>query len=228
MHSYYFTNLFSKFILILFAFKFFIQSIIMHHKTAANEPQWQYENYIIALPIPLVLQEKIATAQQLLYSLCGIEKKIRLQPYIALVTCTQIVLAEKKIATYMRMNVSSVKPFEVALQNFSSYPTHSIFIPTLEKEGYRNILQPIKKMQRVLTIDDTKKPHFLQQHPIIIGSHLTPIQYETAWPQMAMQNFSGKFVATHLYFLKKNSNQHVIASIPLLGKNLNPEQTLLF
>ena len=96
-------------------------------------------------------------------------------------------------------------PFKVELKDFGSYPSHTLYINMISKEPVKNLVREIRVAQRLMKLNDDKKPHFFDEPNITIARKLLPWQYEKGWLDFSNRHFSGRFIADAMLLLKRKS-----------------------
>lgn len=121
---------------------------------------------------------------------------------LTLVKYRQYEMMEERIVHRLHNITSSVSEFKIELENFGSFPTHSIYINVTTKVPVQSLVKQIKTMQQLLKHKDTK-PHFIEEIGFTIARKLLPWQYEKAWLEYSHSVFNGRFIADHMLLLKK-------------------------
>ena len=129
------------------------------------------------------------------------------KPTITLSRFKQSDLLEDKIINHLQNAAKENVPFKIELKNFSSYPTHSIFINIESKLQVKNLIKEIRTVQRVMRFDKFNKPHFLDDPNITIARKLLPWQYEKAWLEYSNLEFTGRFMANSMSLLKRKEGE---------------------
>ena len=96
-------------------------------------------------------------------------------------------------------------PFKVELKDFGSYPSHTLYINMISKEPVKKLVREIRVAQRLMKLNDDKKPHFFDEPNITIARKLLPWQYEKGWLDFSNRHFSGRFIADAMLLLKRKA-----------------------
>jgi len=129
------------------------------------------------------------------------------KPQITLLRFQQYEMIEKRIIHRLQLLVAAQDAFLVALDGFSSFPTHTICFQLTTQEAAKALVKSIRPIQHLLKIDKERKPHFITEPYITLASSLLPWQYEKGWLEMSHTHFSGKFMAEQLVLLRKRGGE---------------------
>jgi 2'-5' RNA ligase len=125
------------------------------------------------------------------------------KPHIALVRFTQLEMMEDRIVNRLKVVGMGFQPFKVALKDYGSFPSHTIYINVTTKVPVHNLVREIREAQRLMKLDNEHKPHFIDEPFIVIGRKLLPWQYEKGWLEFSHRQFTGSFIADNMLLLKR-------------------------
>jgi len=113
-------------------------------------------------------------------------------------------MKEERLVNRLRTIAMGYPPFKVELKDFGSLPTHNIFINVISKVPIQRLIKEMRKeAQRLMTLNNENKPHFLLEPQITIGRKLEPWQYEKGWIEYSNKSFTGRFIADSMILLKR-------------------------
>ena len=125
-------------------------------------------------------------------------------PQIVLVTFTQYEMMEDRIINRLRTVAMGYPPFKIELKNFGSFPAHTLYINVTSKLPIQNLIKEIRTDgQRLMKLNDDKKPHFMMEPHFTIARKLKPWQYEKGWLEYSHKLFTGRFIADGMSLLKR-------------------------
>lgn len=126
------------------------------------------------------------------------------KPNLALVHFVNYEMMEERIINRLKNIALAYPPFKVELKDFGSFPSHTIYINVTSKVPIQNLVKMIRsESQRLMTLNDETKPHFILEPHITIGRKLKPWQYEKGWLEYSNKHFTGKFIADGMLLLKR-------------------------
>lgn len=125
------------------------------------------------------------------------------KPHIALVRFTQLEMMEERIVNRLKVIGMGFQPFKVALKDYGSFPSHTIFINVTTKMPVHNLVGEIRGAQRLMKPDNEHKPYFIDEPFIVLGRKLLPWQYEKGWLEFSHRQFTGSFIADNMLLLKR-------------------------
>ena len=134
------------------------------------------------------------------------------KPHITLVKFSQLQLMEDRICHRLKMIAMGILPFKVELNNFGSFPSHTIYINTEAKVATKLLIRQLKTAQQLMKTK-AQKPHFIEEPHLTIARQLLPWQYEKAWLEYSNSHFSGRFIANNMLLLRRPEGAKVYQSV---------------
>jgi 2'-5' RNA ligase len=126
------------------------------------------------------------------------------KPHITLVNFVQYGMMEERIINRLRTVAMGFPPFKVELKDFSSFPSHTIYINVTSKLPIQSLVKEIRTDgQRLMKLNDDNKPHFIMEPHLTIARKLKPWQYEKGWLEYSNKHFTGRFIADGMTLLKR-------------------------
>ncbi len=126
-----------------------------------------------------------------------------LRPHIPLVHFNTWDIMEERLTERLRYIAMGETPFKVALKDYGTFPTHTIFINVTTKLPIVNLIKELKEAQRLMKADPAFDPHFITEPFIAIGRKLLPWQHEKAWLEYSHRHFTATFIADSMLLLKR-------------------------
>ncbi|HOA37327.1 MAG TPA: hypothetical protein PLQ32_01635 [Flavihumibacter sp.] len=167
-------------------------------------PGYQLHEYQLVIALPEALREKLRRARQQFhaqYQLPGGNTVVMLP----LVKFKQRQLLEERMRNSLQKMVSGWKPLQLHYKDFSSQPTHSIFIPMISRQNWQPLLRDLKSLQYMLRPDKEQQPFFISEPVFTLASRLAPGIYDKAWQQYAHRQFTAQFKAEACLLLKRSA-----------------------
>ncbi len=154
------------------------------------------------------------------------------KPHITLLRFMQFNMLESRIVQRMNAIIAGNPSFVVELENFGSFPTHTIYIEVKTKTQIVELVKSLRPVQRLLKFDQEHKPHFITEPHLTIARKLLPWQYEKGWLELSNSHFSGRFMANHVLLLRReidSKKYELVKRFELLNvKKAEVRQTSLF
>ena len=195
-------------------------------------PGYKVCEYKIVLDPHSDLQTKIADVRKEFNEAYKIDKIHASKANVAFATFTQYEMMEERIVNHLKIIALGYPPFKVELRDFGSYPTHRIFINIVSKIPIQNLTKKIRsEVGRLMKLNDENKPHFFTDPYIHVASKLLPWQYEKAWQEYSGKQFTGRFIAEAMLFLKRNpteSRWQIVQRLEFQNLPVNVKQGDLF
>ncbi|MEP6513749.1 MAG: 2'-5' RNA ligase family protein [Parafilimonas sp.] len=153
------------------------------------------------------------------------------KPHITLVMFQQYEMMEPRIIQRLQLIAMSLPAFKVDLKDFGSFPSHTIYINVMSKIAIVNMVKAVRQAQRLMKINNDKKPYFITEPHLIIARKLLPWQYEKAWLEYERKNFTGRFIAQSMLLLKRrqgNKSYQIVERFPFQNLPVEAKQGQLF
>lgn len=154
------------------------------------------------------------------------------KPHLTLLRFMQYGMNERNIVSKLGLLINKHLSFMVSLNNFGSFPTHTIYVNVETKNNIIDLVKSLKPAQAFLKYDKEHKPHFITTPHLTIARKLLPWQYEKGWLELSNTHFNASFMVNDILLLKRNIEQKhytVAATFELLGKKeMVVEQVSLF
>ncbi len=150
---------------------------------------------------------------------------------LPLVKFKQRQLLEERMRNSLLTMVSGWKPLQLQYRDFSSQPTHSIFIPMISRQHWQPLLRDLKGMQHMLRPDKEQAPFFVNEPVFTLASRLPPGIYDKAWLQYSHRQFTAQFKADACFLLKRSagdSHWQILQRIEWRNLPMGVQQASLF
>lgn len=126
------------------------------------------------------------------------------KPHVTLVNFVQYEMMEERIKNRLQVLGMGITPFKVELKEFGSFPSHTIYINVASKVPVQGLVKEIRtQAQRLMKLNDDNKPHFILEPHLTIARKLKPWQYEKGWLEYSNKDFTGRFIADSMLFLRR-------------------------
>lgn len=171
-------------------------------KNISTIPGYKEQEYLLVLKPHDELYNRIKETKK------DFEKKYKApsaiwgKPHLTLIKFRQYQMMEERLLNRLKIIGMGTAPFKIELVNFSSFPTHSIYINVTTKVPVQLLVRNLKGAQQLMKHKDTK-PHFIEEPHITIARKLVPWQYEKGWLEYSHKHFTGRFIADSMLLLKR-------------------------
>jgi len=187
--------------------------------------------YLLVIQPNEDLCERIMTLKQHFSTNYQCPQAMYLKPQITLIKFSQYELAESRFVNRLR-NVASANPsFMITLNNFGSFPSHTIYLNIQTTNQITELTKELKQVQAYIKPDAQHKPHFITEPFISIAQKLLPWQYEKGWLELSNTHFNASFTVNEILLLKKKDGSNgykIIERFPLLNQVNKLQQASLF
>ena len=143
------------------------------------------------------------------------------KPHITLVNFIQWEMQEKKFVSRLKNIFESTAAFQVSINGFGSFPTHTIYANVQTKNDIVSLVKSIQPAQYLLAFNVKNKAHFITEPHLTITRKLLPWQYEKGWLEYSNTHFAASFMVNEAVLLKRHidtKKYNVAANFHLLNK----------
>jgi len=189
-------------------------------------------DYLLVLEPHEALRATIMALKQSFAERYEYPSAVHSKPHITLLRFMQFNMLESRIVQRLDTLIKENPSFVVELENFGSFPTHTIYIEVKTKTQITELVRSLRPVQRLLKFDAEHKPHFITEPHLTVARKLLPWQYEKGWLEFSNSHFSGRFMAQHVLLLRKEAGTkkyELVKRFELLNvKRVEPKQASLF
>ena len=175
----------------------------MDTKSLIQIPGYNYNEYLLILNPPQVLQTKIIEVKKDFYEKYRADNALWGKPHLTLANFVQFEMMEERLVNRLKTIGMGYTPFKVELKDFGSFPSHTIFINVDSKLQVKNLSRELRNAQKLITLNKENKPHFFDDPHITITRRLLPWQYEKGWQDYSHRHFTGRFIADGMLLIKR-------------------------
>lgn len=193
-------------------------------------PGYRLSEYLLLLDIPEALRHKIEKARAELLEKYLIPQPPTGRPHVALVRFVIPEIMEQKLICRLQNIAMAEKPFLVELNNYGSYPMHSIYINISSRNRVLELIKVLKQARPQMK-GGGDDPHFLLDPTIPLAGRIDKRIYIEAVKEYAHKHFTGKFLADALLLLKRKSGEkkyQVVRRLEFQNLPVNALQGKLF
>ncbi len=168
--------------------------------------------YFIALFTPAALTQKIQKLKQEIKQKFNSSHSLNAPPHITLLSpFKHDEESLSNLDALLQKFSSSFQPFEIRLNDFSTFPPRVIFIDVEKTPKLMLIQKELESLARkhpaVFTYNYDKRP--FHPHLTLAFKDLTKNNFYAAWREFEDRSFKETFQATALYLLKHNGKKWI-------------------
>lgn len=168
-------------------------------------PGYRYGEYLLVLNPHEDLRSKILNIKKE-FSVNHQVPALGGKPHITLAKFTVWDMMEEKIINRLKVIAMGTPPFKVALKDYGSFPSHTIYINITTKVPVYNLVKELRTVKRIMKSPEYE-PYFITEPHLTIARKLKPAQYEKAWLEYAHRSFTGGFIADGMLLLKRRPEE---------------------
>jgi 2'-5' RNA ligase len=163
--------------------------------------------YLVVLDIEEEVRNGVTAIKNEFYDRHKVPSALTGRPNITLARFESSEMLEPKIMNRMYGISSRIKPFSVELENFGSYPMHSIFINIINQGPINELVLKLKEA-RSLMKRSGKDPHFVEEPLVPVAIRLWKEKFKEVISEYSVKKFSGKFPADSMLLLKRGMQEN--------------------
>jgi 2'-5' RNA ligase len=168
-----------------------------------TKQQLNLHDYLLIISPDYDVQQKIIHIKKAFSDTYECPTAIQSKPHITLLRFLQVQMQERKIADRLRPLVEAIAPFQVTVDGFGSFPTHTIYANVQTKSNIIDLVRSLRPLQPMIKLDKWNKGHFITEPHITIARKLLPWQYEKGWLEYSNTPFKASFMVNEVLLLKR-------------------------
>lgn len=114
---------------------------------------------------------------------------------------------EDTLIRWMQRVCMQLKSFKVALNNYSSFPAHTIYLRVQDHEPFRTLKKQLKVIDEYLVSSGVAGVYWCDRPYIAISDQLNAEQFEKAVAEYAPKTFNASFLVSELILVKRNARK---------------------
>jgi hypothetical protein len=162
--------------------------------------------YRLIVQLPEDLSEKIMAIRKVLHEKYKVESPFEIAPSLTILRFHAFEQGESKALERIQKSVLTTKPFLVQLEDYSGYPSHTIYINVKTRSVFNEVSKTLKVSKKYLKIPG-KDPHFINEPHLILAQRLAVNEFERMWRECEHRQFTGRFICDHLLLLKRSDTR---------------------
>ena len=178
--------------------------------------QSQYETneyLLVAYPDKNVL-EKILAERALFYETYKLRPKALIKPHIVITNFFASEGMESTLIRWLQRICSLEQGFKLTLNNYSGYPTHTIFLRVQDADPVQHFIAQLSTMKDFVQAGPAgffRRPH------VPIASNLPTGIYEQALTEYSRKMFHESFAVQELALLKRTDSYQSLRTVQVFG-----------
>lgn len=170
-------------------------------------PGYRVNEYRLVVPLPQAQQEKVLALRTRLHERHKVKPPFSLRPSLTLLRFHAFEKTEARLLERFEQVTTGFQPFKVELENFSAYPSHTIYINIPTRAPFNELAKEFKKMKWLMNIPG-QDPQFITEPHMVIAQALKPMQFISMWLECEHSSFDGRFIADNLVLMKRSSENY--------------------
>ena len=112
---------------------------------------------------------------------------------------------EETIIRYMQRIISKQQSFEVALNNYSGYPPHTIYLRIQDPQPFKHLANELKAISSYVSSCSCPLPKFISHPHLLVAKQLPDNIYLQTLMDYSKKTFHETFMVDQLVLLRRNN-----------------------
>ncbi len=162
----------------------------------------QYEYLLVANPDENVLN-KVMNEKQVFYDRYKEEVAVKSKPYITVADFLAMETMEATVIRWIERICSKQHSFNVALNNFSGFPPHTIYLRVQNPQPFKHLAMQLKVISDYIKDNNCPPPKLIDRPHLTIARRLPEAVYSKAMFDYSQRDFHSSFMVNELVLLKR-------------------------
>lgn len=188
--------------------------------------------YLLVLSPHEDLQDKILKIKDEFYKSYNVTSSFGFgsNPHIPLMKFNTWERMEEKIVNFLKVIAMGTLVFKVALKDYGSLPSHTIYINVTTRIPINNLIVRLREAKKLMK-SPNPTPHFITDFYIPVARNLLPWQYEKGWLEYSHRHFTASFMADGMLLLKRKEGEkayQIVQHMKFMNLSVGTKQGILF
>ncbi|MES2776337.1 MAG: 2'-5' RNA ligase family protein [Bacteroidota bacterium] len=162
----------------------------------------QYEYLLVANPDEPVFN-KVMGEKQAFYDRYKERVAIKTTPHITVASFLAMDSMEETVIRWIERICSRQRSFSVALNNFSGFPPHTIYLRVQNPQPFQQLAKQLKVISDYIKSSDGPMPTLVDRPYLTIARRLPEDVYSKAMLDYSHRDFHGSFMVNELVLLRR-------------------------
>ena len=189
-------------------------------------PQTGLLHYSLVVPLGEDLAAKVTEEKQIFCEKYKHKKSLKTPPYITLASFQAREAMEETLVRYMQRVFMQQQSFEVALNNYSGFPLHTIFLRVQNQQPLKQLVKQLHVVDNYIDSCSCSPIKPATNPQVVIANDLPEAVYLQAIFEYSQRTFHETFIVNELVLLRRNNEYDAGKSINIFG--LRPAANTLY
>ncbi len=162
----------------------------------------QYEYLLVANPDENVFN-KVMNEKQVFYDRYKDDTAVKANPSITVAGFTAMETMEATVIRWIERICSKQHSFSVALNNFSGFPPHTIYLRVQNPQPFKQLAKQLKVISDYIKDNNYPPPRLIDRPHLTIARRLPEDVYSKAMMDYSQRDFHSSFMVNELVLLKR-------------------------
>ncbi|MEO8763806.1 MAG: 2'-5' RNA ligase family protein [Ginsengibacter sp.] len=164
----------------------------------------QYE-YLLMVNLGSEMNEKVKAEKQDFYKEYNVKTGIHTHPYIMIANFIAKEAMENTAIRWMENIFNNQQSFPVALNNYSGFPAHTIYLRVQDTKSFQKLAQELKVVNTYVNACGFPSMKLITHPHVSIAGSLPEEVYFKALTQYARKSFHESFMVNELLLLRRKN-----------------------
>ncbi|MDB5191475.1 MAG: 2-5 ligase family protein [Segetibacter sp.] len=174
-------------------------------KLEASPPEVGLYEYLLVVQPGSPVNEKIKKEKESLTKSYHEKITVKTQPHITVANFLAREPMEETVIRYMERIFSMQRSFEVAFNNYSGVPPHTIYLRIQNPEPFKQINTELKVISNYVSSCSCPPVRLVSNPHLTIARRLPETDYLKAMMEYSQKTFHEKFIVSELVLLRRSS-----------------------
>ncbi len=204
----------------------FMETGLVQKISPATWNQSGFQEYLLVAHPSGDVYNKVMAEKQAFYEQFGEKTAIKTKPYITIANFLAREAMEETVIRYVQRICSQQPAFDVMLNNYSGFPTHTIYIRVQNPQPFWHLAKELKAVANYVNSCGGPPAKLTTNPHISIARSLPEKVHFKALMQYAQKTFHETFAVNELVLLRRSHQFDSCKSINVF--HLKPSQNNLF
>jgi len=182
--------------------------------------------YLLVVYPDEAVQDRILAEKERFCNKYGMEEVAKMVSYIKVTSFSAMEVMEATLLRWIQRICSRFNGFNVLLNNYSGFPTHSIYLRVQNQQPFLQLTQQLKVIHEYVNASAWPGTRQGQRPHLTIAGQLNESLYQLAMPAYSRKTFKASFPVNELVLLARDHPFAAWKTITVFGLLPNTQKTI--
>lgn len=181
--------------------------------------------YLLVVYPDEMVQDRILAEKERFSNKYGLEEVSKIVPHIRVTSFSAMEVMEATLLRWIQRICAQFNGFIVLLNNYSGFPTHSIYLRVQNQQPFLQLTQQLKVIHEYVNASGCPGTRQGQRPHLTIAGQLSESLYQLAMPAYSRKTFKASFPVNELVLLARDHPFAAWKTITVFGLLPNTQKT---